>query len=315
MWPQQFSCCMDFQKETSSIILNPQLSLVFNQNKPRTALTRSHQSLLQSSFSSLFPAEYSWCVNFLCVLSGRSKWKHHAVTHHIHRSTVVSFCIVWKLYGNNNTLFNADLQMVLLKMYWLYRLRCASSATCHPNWVSPPSLHRSLCLSSCTLSASLPESSALCLGILIELQSSTCYRQSPCSCILLLQIFSQFAMNVSTTHWYSIWHLWFEIHISSIGTPFSDHRPHVSYTTSSWSSFTVQVHHFMFQFRTVPSHETEILQALPCSQNVNSLHPKVPAMSALIIGNTIWSDCSPAVHPFPFHSPSCSFRPIRYQWH
>lgn len=56
----------------------------------------------------------------------------------------------WKLYSNNNTLFNADLQMVLLKMYWLHRLRCASSATCHPNWVSPPSLHPS------PLSVSLP---------------------------------------------------------------------------------------------------------------------------------------------------------------
>lgn len=116
------------------------------------------------------------------------------MTHHIHRSTAVRFCIVWKLYDNNNTLFNADLQMMLLKMYWLYRLRCVSSATCHPNWVSPPSLHPSLCLSPCTRSTSLPESTALCLGILIELQSSTCYRQSPCFCILLLQIF-QFTMN------------------------------------------------------------------------------------------------------------------------
>lgn len=40
------------------------------------------------------------------------------------------------------------------------------------------------------------------------------------------------------------------------------------------------------------------LTALPCSLNVNSLRPKDSGMSALIIGNTIRSDCSPAITPF-----------------
>lgn len=181
---------------------------------------------------------------------------------------------------------------MLLKMYWLYRLRCVSSATCHPNWVSPPSLHPSLCLSPCTRSTSLPESTALCLGILIELQSSTCYRQSPCFCILLLQIF-QFTMNF--------------LHESLIiydnsGMKYTyqtiDHRPHMCHTT----------HHYLLSIRKriISCFNLQCYSAMRLRCYMHSLAIRmwivwVSGMSALIISNTLWSDCSPALKKINKH--------------
>lgn len=113
-----------------------------------------------------------------------------------------------------------------------------------------------------------------------------------------------FASNFSVYHEFSpwitdnLWQFWYEIYISSIVTPFSDHRPHMCHTT----------HHYLLSIRKriISCFNLQCYSAMRLRCYMHSLAIRmwivwVSGMSALIIGDTLWSDCSPALKKINKH--------------